>query len=270
MKKLIQKIFIFCCLVAGTFVLKAQDVPPQQQPAANNTLDAETMKQANNPLATIKTVNVHNYFIPSLYGIEDETMNQTMIRYAQPIGRFIFRATLPVVTIAPKIGSPTSGLGDFNLFAIYTLAKSKGNEFGIGPSITAPTATNDLGAGKWQAGLSALCFLANSPIIQTGGLVTWQASFAGDEEREDVNSLTAQAFFMWQIGNGNYLRSTGIWSFDLEHGTYNIPIGLGIGRVVKVGGKVFNIFAEPQYSVFAYGAAQPKFQVFIGFNTQFK
>jgi len=65
------------------------------------------------------------------------------------------------------------------------------------------------------------------------------------------------------------LRSTGIWSFNLENGDYNVPIGLGVGKVVKVNKIVFNIFAEPQFTVLAEGLGQPKFQTFVGFNTQF-
>ena len=71
------------------------------------------------------------------------------------------------------------------------------------------------------------------------------------------------------MGHGFYLRSTGAWAFDLENGHYNIPLGLGSGKVVKVNKVVFNIFAEPQYSVAAKGMGQTKFQTFVGFNTQF-
>lgn len=44
---------------------------------------------------------------------------------------------------------------------------------------------------------------------------------------------------------------------------------LGIGKVVKVGTTVFNIFAEPQFTVLREGVGQPEFQFFIGLNTQF-
>ncbi len=241
-----------------------------QTPHSEDHSDIEALKQANNPLASIKTANVHNYYIPSLYGAPDVTLNQAWLRYAQPIGQFIVRASLPFVTSSPADEGPTSGLGDLNAFVIYKFKmKSEGMEVGIGPALTFPTATNDLGSGKWQVGLSAIAFFKSSPIIQIGSLLTWQMSVAGDSDRSDINQLTPQLFFMWQLGGGTYLRSTGIWTFDLENGTYNVPIGLGIGRVIKSGGKMFNIFMEPQYSVYSYGVGQPKLQVFIGFNTQF-
>lgn len=257
--------FAVVILLAAPTGLKAQ----QASPAGHQTLDTETLKQANNPLAKIKTFNVHNYVTPSLYGLEDVKMNQMMLRYAQPLGRILLRATMPFVTESVSGASPTTGFGDFSVFAIYKIFDKEGVSFGVGPLLVAPTGSHNLGQGKWQTGISATAFFSKSHTVQMGTLLQWQASFAGDEERPDVSLLTPQIFFIWQAGGGTYLRSTGIWSFDLESGNYNIPLGLGIGQVIKSGKTVFNIFAEPQFSVAASGAGQPKTQVFIGFNTQF-
>ena len=41
---------------------------------------------------------------------------------------------------------------------------------------------------------------------------------------------------------------------------------LGLGKVVKVGKVVLNIFAEPQFRAMAEGYGQPKLQTFIGFD----
>lgn len=232
-------------------------------------LSEEELKRANDPMANTKAVNVHNYIVSDLYGLPDAQLNQFIVRYAQPVGPMLLRASMPVVTSSASNLEPVTGFGDFNLFAIYSFPSSNGNKFGIGPNITAPTGTHDLGSGKWQAGLSALAFFAESHIVQVGGLLQWQASFAGEDDRPDISMFNPQVFFIWQIGGGFNLRSTGIWSFNLKNGDYNVPIGLGAGKVVKAGGVVFNIFAEPQFTVMAQGVAQPKFQTFVGFNTQF-
>ena len=231
-------------------------------------LDVETLKKANDPMADTKSFNVNNYFLSSLYGTEAKA-NQFLLRYAQPLGKFLMRATMPLVVSAPPNAGPVSGLGDFNVFAIYTLPTSTGNKFGIGPLLTAPTGTKDLGQGKWQAGVAALAFFAKSHIVQVGTLLQYQASFAGEEDRPEVSMLTPQVFFIWQAGAGIYLRSTGVWTFDLKSDNYNVPVGLGVGKVIKAGGVVFNIFAEPQFSVLAQGVGQARFQTFAGFNTQF-
>jgi hypothetical protein len=95
------------------------------------------------------------------------------------------------------------------------------------------------------------------------------ASFAGEEDRADVNSGAFQPFAMLQLGKGRYLRSTGIWAFNLENGDYSIPLGFGIGQVIPKGKTVYNIFIEPQWSVAHKGAGWPEWQVFVGFNIQF-
>jgi hypothetical protein len=71
------------------------------------------------------------------------------------------------------------------------------------------------------------------------------------------------------MGSGYYLRSSGIWAFNLEAGDFAVPVGLGVGKVLKVGSTVLNAFVEPQYSIVDDGPNQPQFQVFMGFNMQF-
>ena len=71
------------------------------------------------------------------------------------------------------------------------------------------------------------------------------------------------------MGSGYYLRSSGIWAFNLESGDFAVPVGLGVGKVLKVGSTVLNAFVEPQYSIVDDGLNQPQFQVFMGFNMQF-
>ncbi len=140
----------------------------------------------------------------------------------------------------------------------------------MGPQITVPTATShETGTGKWQGGLAAIYFDATSPSVQWGGLVTWQAAFAGPSSRPGTNVFAVQPFFFVQMGNGVYARSTGVMAFDLKNGTYAVPVGLGIGKVVPTKSAVFNVFVEPQFTVLSHGARQPELQVFVGFNTQF-
>jgi hypothetical protein len=250
-------------------LLNAITASAQKAPAGQAGLDEETLKKANNPMAATKAFNVNNYIVSSLYGTSGTAVNQFILRYAQPAGKFLLRASMPFVLSSTAGASPVTGLGDFNMFAIYAFPKKNGNQFGIGPSITAPTGTQGLGSGKWQTGISVLAFFANSHVVQMGSLLQWQTSFAGDDARVGVSLLNPQMFFMWQLGGGTYLRSSAVWTFNLKNGDYNVPLGLGIGKVVKAGKTVFNIYAEPQFTVLADGIGQPKFQTLIGINTQF-
>ena len=268
MKRIILCPLLLLFSVSMPLGTSAQQPTQDQKPE----LSANELKNANNPLAPKTMINIHNYFVPSLHGLPDVTLNNLNIRVSQPVGRFFLRASLPVNTISAAGASPRSDIGDLSIFGIYTFPNiSPGVIFGVGPVVTLPTGGGEFGLDKWQAGLSAVVFLAKSPVLQFGTLLQWQMSFAdaGHRGAPDVNTLTPQIFAMWQLGAGTYLRSTGTWSVNLGDGNYNIPLGLGIGKVVKAGGTIFNLFIEPQYSMLAHGIGQPKLQIFAGINTQF-
>ena len=226
-------------------------------------------KEANNPLATIKSVSVHNIYSPSLYAIEG-TANTMWVRYAQPIGRVLIRASMPVNTFNGEHVN-CSGLGDLNAFGTYILTNpASHNQLGVGPILSIPTATSSyLGSGKWQIGAAFVGYFASNDIFQCGVLATWQHSFAGDSHRDKVHAGSIQPFLLWQLGKGLYMRSSAITILDFENGNYLFPVGLGMGKVVSVNKKVFNLFVEPQFAAWSRGLGLPKTQIFIGVNTQF-
>lgn len=232
--------------------------------------------QANNPLANFTSVNLQDYYIGELTS-PDESANQFWVRYAQPfsIGKsnWIFRASLPVNSypVGQNVSKET-GLGDFNAFAAYLIDLGEpAVSFGIGPQLTVPTATKDaLGSEKWSAGFANVLFNAKSHLFQYGYLLTWQASFAGKDGREDVNVGAFQPFLFYQLGKGTYLRAAPIWAYNFESDTYSVPLGVGFGQVIPQGNTVYNVFIEPQWSVADKGPGWPGWQVFLGLNMQFK
>lgn len=237
---------------------------------------ADALKQANNPLANMTALNFHNYYIPKLTNApSDAYLNNAWVRFAKPMasGRLLLRVSMPLSTIGIPDGTgsvaSTSGLGDINAFLSYNFVSKPSATVGVGPMLVSPSATeNELGTEKWQGGLAFVAFIANSPVFQFGGLITWQASFAGSQNRENTNLMAVQPFYFWQLGNGNYMRGAPIWAFNIAQESYHIPFALGIGKIVKVGNTVFNLFVEPQYSILHQGT-QPQFQLFTGINLQF-
>jgi len=234
------------------------------------------MAQANNPLANMVAVSLHNYYIGEYTG-SDEDGNQFWLRYAQPFSvgdtNWLMRASLPLNSYPfGDNGSTDTGLGDLNLLAAYLFdTGNPGISFGVGPLLNAPTATEDtLGAEKWSAGFANVFFNATSKKFQYGYLLTWQASFAGEDDRDDVNMGAFQYFALYQLGGGWYLRSTPIWAYNFENDTYSVPLGLGIGKVIPTDKVVFNLLVEPQVSVLDDGETWPSWQIFAGFNMQFK
>ena len=242
---------------------------------AEQTTEVSSAAQANNPLANMTAFNIQNYYIGELTESDDDA-NQFWLRFAQPFAlgktNWLMRASLPVNSFpTPPDGGTETGLGDLNIFAAYLF--DTGNpavSFGIGPQLTMPTATKDqLGSEKWSAGFANVLFNAESSKFQYGYLLTWQASFAGDDDRSDVNVVALQPFAFYQLGKGFYLRSAPIWVYNFESDGYSIPLGLGIGKVIKRKKTVFNMFIEPQISVADRGPGFPEWQIFAGFNMQF-
>jgi hypothetical protein len=244
--------------------------------AQEKSAGSDAAAQANNPLASFTAFNLHDYYIGELTD-PDENANQFWMRFAQPFSvgetNWIMRASLPINTFPlPPTFDHETGLGDLNVFAAYLI--DVGNPkvaFGVGPQLTVPTSTEDgLGSEKWSAGLVNTLFNFSSPKFQYGYLLSWQGSFAGESDRRDVNVGAFQPFLFYQLGGGTYLRSSAVMVYDFDNDTYTVPIGLGIGQVIPTKKVVFNIFVEPQVSVADKGTGWPKWQVFVGINTQFK
>ena len=244
---------------------------------AQDEAAANDVAQANNPLLQAKAFNLHDYYIGDLTDI-DEDANQFWLRFAMPFSigdtKWLMRASLLAVNTvpAPPELEHETGLGDFNVFAAYQMDVGiPGISFGFGPLLNIPTASEDAtGSGKWSAGIANVLFSAQSPKFQYGYLLTWQASFAGDDDRDDVNVAAFQPILIYQLGGGTYLRSTPIMTYDFESDGYNVPLGLGIGQVFKTAKGSNNLFIEPQWSVADDGAGWPEWQVFVGFNMIFQ
>jgi hypothetical protein len=248
------------------------------QSGAASLPDAESVSNddanaANNPLTPKATVYIQNYFIPDITDADGRSANQALLRGVMPSDAFglpqLLRFKLSAETVPVFPTGSDSGLGDLTLYDLFLLPYKPVN-IGIGPLLVAPTATQEnTGDGKWQAGLAAIVALTNSTGLLSG-LVTYQHSFAGDDSRPPVEVVTAQPIITRNIGAGFYLRSSGIWSFNLEDQTKVIPVGLGLGRIWTFGqGNTINAYVEPQYSVLHSGAGVAIWQVYAGVNVQF-
>ena len=144
---------------------------------------------------------------------------------------WLMRASLPTNSFPVKSdGGKETGLGDLNVFTAWLM--DTGNpavSFGIGPQVTAPTATDDkLGSEKWSAGLVNVLFNAFSPKVQYGYLLSWQHSFAGEGDRTDVNVGAFQPFGFLQLGGGHYLCAAPIMVYNFQNDDYSVPLGIGL------------------------------------------
>lgn len=145
----------------------------------------------------------------------------------------------------------TFGLGDLNYSLFFSPAKSTGVTWGIGPSITIPTATDDLlGSGKWSLGPTAVILVQPKPW--TMGLLArnlWD--FAGDGDRAQVNQFMFQYFINYNLDNGWYLTTDPIITANWKQSSSNrwtVPIGGGIGRLFTIGEQPVNMRLRGYYN----------------------
>ncbi|CAL1518680.1 hypothetical protein [Chitinophaga sp. MM2321] len=261
-KKAAGALFIFC--IMGEITL-AQEKSP-------GGLSQEEIAKSNNPLADLNQISFHDFITMHQRGTT-EVSNTMNLRGVMVAGRQIIRATIPFTT-TPAANSMgyNSGLGDIQIFDAIRFTKNGATtDLGIGPMLVLPTASNDfLGSGKWQAGgaFIAMHHIPGGHVL--GALVTYQHSFAGQEDRNEVSVLAFQPVLTFNIAAGLYGRSAGAtWTFDFENQRTLIPFGLGVGKVFKAGNAMVNMFIEPQLTVYSEGAGQPAYQVFFGMNLQF-
>lgn len=145
-----------------------------------------------------------------------------------------------------------TGLGDINYSLYFSPADAKGMIWGLGPSINLPTANKDpLGSGKWSGGAAGVVLL--QPKWGTyGGLIRQLWSFAGDDDRSDVNQFLIEPFLNYNLEGGWYLITdmiiTANWDAPSSQ-RWTVPIGGGIGKLFSIGKQTINSRLEAYYMV---------------------
>ena len=139
---------------------------------------------------------------------------------------------------SPAPGIPSAfGLGDINPSLFLSPANSGKLIWGVGPTMTFPTATDSLlGNGKWSAG-PALVVLTTPGHWVIGALANNQWSFAG-WGKNSVNSLLIQPFINYNFSHGWYLTSSPIITANwlaASDDRWTVPIGGGVGKLFKLG-----------------------------------
>ncbi len=173
------------------------------------------------------------------------------------------RVILPIVDLdgsvsgTPEIPNPSggngaSGLGDTNYSLFISPAKSGGVIWGIGPSIMLDTASDDqLGSGKWSAGPTAVAL--TQPKWGSFGVLGRQIwSFAGDDDRADVNQFLLEPFLNYNLDNGWFLVTDMVMTANWDAKSsqrWTIPLGGGVGRMFKIGNQAINSRLEYYYNV---------------------
>lgn len=165
----------------------------------------------------------------------------------------IARTILPVMSqddIFPGSGSQT-GIGDIvqSLFLSPSLATDSGWIWGAGPVFLFPSGSDDLlTADKWGAGPTGVVLKQTGPWTY-GGLANHVWSFAGEDERADVNATFLQPFLTYTTKNAvsTTLLTESTYNWDSEE--WSVPLILVVNKVTKIGGQMFSFGGGVRYWV---------------------
>jgi hypothetical protein len=222
---------------------------------AQEDIQENLSQQAANPLADLISLPFQNNLNIN-HGPFNRNVNVLNIQPVIPFanGKLITRTIFPIVRIpdfSQESGKLTSGLSDIVFTAFYA-PKSEGITWGFGPVVEIPSGGAERGTQKWSAGPSAVVLV--QPGDWTFGVLVNNAwSFAGNNNRNDVNHMLLNLFIVRQLGDGWYVNSAPIitadWTSDSED-RWIVPLGAGGGKVVMLGGKLpVNLQTQLYYNV---------------------
>jgi hypothetical protein len=235
---------------------------------------------AQNPIGDLISLPFQNN---TNFGIGRTTHTQDVLNiqpvyplHLTPSWNLLIRPILPVIYQPPFISGPELqaaeaivgrgigrtefGLGDLTPELFFSpknpivLREGLSMVWGIGPVFQLPTATdNKLGTGKWSAGPAFVTFFSARPLhVTTGFLIFNLWSFAGDQDRANVNALTLQPFWNYNLPDGWYLTTspliTANWEANRDN-RWTVPIGGGFGRIFKIGEQSINAQITAYYNV---------------------
>jgi len=247
-KKIIIPFVVFITFIASKNIV------------AQGESDQDLTKQAQNPIANLMSFPFQNNTNFQMGPDSNRTQNVLNIQPVIPLmeGRIITRTIFPLIwnpDYTQESGS-NFGFGDI-LFTAFYSPKTEGITWGVGPVLQFPTGGTDFGTGKWCAGASVVGLVMPGQWV-VGALLNNFWSFAGQENRSDVNFMTFQPFINYNLPNFYFTFSpivTANWEAEKNENTgdnnvWTVPLGLGIGKLIKLGGKLpVNINASYYYNV---------------------
>ena len=216
-----------------------------QQPTAGQPEGKDLAKQLSNPLASLVSV-------PFQFNWEQNVGPSKLTRFVlnvQPVMPFTVneKVNLIVRLIAPFISQPpltqggaaTFGMGDITTSFFLSPSKSEKLIWGAGPVIVLPSTSDPaLGSGKWSLGPTIVA-LKQAGELSVGALWNQTWSFAGDEDRSDVNQMFLQPFLSYQATHTLTLtvqsEMTANWNAPNNDDTWTIPINVLVAKLATFG-----------------------------------
>ena len=197
---------------------------------------------------------------------QDSFVAQPIIPWKLGDRAHISRITMPYVLSAPNWDAGTencspdipppnyipckdqTGFGDIAAVD-FTLWDTSIGRLGFGPVVVLPLGKGALGSGKWQIGPAGV-FIGKAPKIIYGGLAQAFFSFAGDKDRDSVQSFVFNPIFSYDLGNNWALGSSDMsFSYDFKSNKWtNVPLGLRVEKMFDWGKNGTRIFIDLEHN----------------------
>ena len=223
---------------------------------AGDASEASLAMQLSNPVAALISVPLQLNYDQDV-GPADDGDRWTL--NVQPVIPFdlnddwnlISRTILPLVSqsdIFPGAGSQT-GTGDIvqSIFFSPKAPTASGWIWGAGPVLLLPTGSNDLlTTDKWGAGPTAVV-LKQSNGWTRGVLANHLWSFAGDDDRADVNATFLQPFLTYTTPTQWTFALNTESTYDWEAEQWSVPVNVNVSKLTRLGSQLVSLGGGLRY-----------------------
>lgn len=222
--------------------------------------DADALaKQLANPIASLVSVPMQFNYDDGIGALDDGDRFSLNVQPVIPVSisedwNMISRTIIPVVSqddIFPGAGNQF-GLGDTvqSLFFSPKALTKGGWTWGVGPALLIPTATDELlGGEKWGAGPTAVALRQTKAGWTYGALVNHLWSFAGEDERSDINATYLQPFVAKSLGKGRTVSVALESTYDWEGKQWTVPFNIGYSKVSRIGKQLVSYQGGVRYYI---------------------
>jgi hypothetical protein len=130
-----------------------------------------------------------------------------------------------------------NGLGDITQTFFFSPSKPSRNGliWGFGPAFLYPSATDDfLGSEKWAAGPSLL-LLKQEQGWTYGVLTNHLWSFAGNDDRRNVNATFVQPFLTYTTRKHTTFGVNAEATYDWNESQWTVPVNAFVSQLLRIG-----------------------------------
>jgi hypothetical protein len=281
-----RRIAILGCLVFGACSAFASPPAAHAQAKSSGQDLGKVGNKLANPLSNLwalsASFNAPQFFDGDLNSGNPEVGGLMVFQPVMPIPlfgegrdqwRMITRPVIPFIFSTPVPKGPNQfdhegGIGDIQLPFLLAPSDRISGHFilGGGPIFQFPSATkNDLGQNQWAMGPAVVVgYKTEKATFGVFPNYFWKIGSAGQRaETPDVSAMSLLYFFnyalpeAWQIG----FNPTITYNDKAASGNrWNVPIGLYVGKTVRLGGLPVNVKVGGEYSVVSPDAFGQRFQ----------